>query len=155
MLGWTTSIPCTLPNFLEYPAWLHIFSGLPCWGANKHAYFPIHRRGVGNEGTHDRKPRHRRMLRNRRHIRRGSLCIHYSRCRRGSNNRLCQRQHRHFVHHKSSDSETSDDSTNFAISDASFNLYKVGQIPASGGATFEPVAPFTDSHRLPRSTGRR
>ena len=43
-------------------------------------------------------------------------------------------------HHKSSDSETSDDSTNFAISDASFNLYKVGQIPASGGATFEPGA---------------
>ena len=36
--------------------------------------------------------------------------------------------------HKSSDSETGDDSTNFAISDASFNLYKVGQIPASGGA---------------------
>ena len=52
-------------------------------------------------------------------------------------------------HHKSSDSETSDDSTNFAISDASFNLYKVGQIPASGGATFEPVAPFTDSTAYP------
>ena len=34
MLGWTTSIPCTLPNFLEYPAWLHIFSGLPL-GANQ------------------------------------------------------------------------------------------------------------------------
>ena len=50
--------------------------------------------------------------------------------------------------HKSSDSETSDDSINFAISDASFNLYKVGQIPASGGATFEPVAPFTDSTTL-------
>lgn len=52
-------------------------------------------------------------------------------------------------HHKSSDSETGDDSTNFAISDASFNLYKVGQIPASGGATFEPVAPFTDSTAYP------
>ena len=51
--------------------------------------------------------------------------------------------------HKSSDSETGDDSTNFAISDASFNLYKVGQIPASGGATFEPVAPFTDSTAYP------
>ena len=51
--------------------------------------------------------------------------------------------------HKSSDSETSDDSINFAISDASFNLYKVGQIPASGGATFEPVAPFTDSTAYP------
>ena len=47
------------------------------------------------------------------------------------------------------DSETGDDSTNFAISDASFNLYKVGQIPASGGATFEPVAPFTDSTAYP------
>ena len=51
--------------------------------------------------------------------------------------------------HKSSDSDTGDDSTNFAISDASFNLYKVGQIPASGGATFEPVAPFTDSTAYP------
>ena len=51
--------------------------------------------------------------------------------------------------HKSSDSDTGDDSTNFAISDASFNLYKVGQIPASGGATFEPVAPFTDSTTYP------
>lgn len=51
--------------------------------------------------------------------------------------------------HKSSDSGTSDDSTDFAISDASFNLYKVGQIPASGGATFEPVAPFTDSTTYP------
>lgn len=51
--------------------------------------------------------------------------------------------------HKSSDSETGSDSTDFAISDASFNLYKVGQIPASGGATFEPVAPFTDSTAYP------
>ena len=51
--------------------------------------------------------------------------------------------------HKSSDSGTSDDSTDFAIPDASFNLYKVGQIPASGGATFEPVAPFTDSTAYP------
>lgn len=51
--------------------------------------------------------------------------------------------------HKSSDSGVSDDSADFAISDASFNLYKVGQIPASGGATFEPVAPFTDSTAYP------
>lgn len=51
--------------------------------------------------------------------------------------------------HTSSDSEPSDDSEDFAIPDAGFSLYKVGQIPASGGATFEPVAPFTDSTAYP------
>ena len=50
--------------------------------------------------------------------------------------------------HKSSDSGTSGDSTDFAITGASFSLYQVGQIPTSGSA-FEPVAPFTDSTAYP------
>ena len=58
--------------------------------------------------------------------------------------------------HKSTDGDSSADtgasgdaSADFAISGADFRLYKVGQIPASGGATFEPVAPFTDSTAYP------
>lgn len=58
--------------------------------------------------------------------------------------------------HKSTDGDSSayagasgDASADFAISGADFRLYKVGQIPASGGATFEPVAPFTDSTTYP------
>ena len=93
MLGWTTSIPCTLPNFLEYPAWLHIFSGLPLGGESNMLTFQSTEEGSAMK----ERTIASRVLRNRRHIRRGSLCIHYSRCRRGANNRLCQRQHRHFV----------------------------------------------------------
>lgn len=58
--------------------------------------------------------------------------------------------------HKSTDGDSSADtgafgdaSADFAISGADFRLYKVGQIPASGGAAFEPVAPFTDSTTYP------
>lgn len=58
--------------------------------------------------------------------------------------------------HKSNDGDSSADtgasgdaSADFAISGADFRLYKVGQIPASGGANFEPVAPFTDSTAYP------
>ena len=58
--------------------------------------------------------------------------------------------------HKSTDGDSSadtgasgDTSADFAISGADFRLYKVGQIPASGGAAFEPVAPFTDSTTYP------
>ena len=58
--------------------------------------------------------------------------------------------------HKSADGDSSADtgasgdaSADFAISGADFRLYKVGQIPASGGANFEPVAPFTDSTAYP------
>ena len=59
--------------------------------------------------------------------------------------------------HKSSDSGTSGDSADFAITGASFSLYQVGQIP-TGGSAFEPVAPFTDSTAYPvdwsKMTGR-
>lgn len=58
--------------------------------------------------------------------------------------------------HKSTDGDSSADtgasgdaSADFSISGADFRLYKVGQIPASGGAAFEPVAPFTDSTAYP------
>lgn len=48
--------------------------------------------------------------------------------------------------HKSSDGSGN---TDFPIPSVDFHLYKVGQIPASGGAMFEPVAPFTDSTAYP------
>lgn len=59
-------------------------------------------------------------------------------------------QHKSAAGDSSADTGASGDaSADFAISGADFRLYKVGQIPASGGATFEPVAPFTDSTTYP------
>ena len=149
MLGWTTSIPCTLPNFLEYPAWLHIFSGLPLGGESNMLTF---------QSTEEGSAMKERTIASRVI----AACCAFAATFAAA---ACAFTTRDAVaapttdsasgsiaisyQHKSSDSETGDDSTNFAISDASFNLYKVGQIPASGGATFEPVAPFTDSTAYP------
>jgi len=97
------------------------------------------------------------MLCSRRNIRRGSLHIFTTRDAAAapttdsdSGSIAITYQHKSADGDSSADTGASGDaSADFAISGADFRLYKVGQIPASGGATFEPVAPFTDSTTYP------